>query len=144
MKLKSLIIAIAAMLIASSTLSAQTAKEVQATVAKMESSSALCNKGPEPFKTFIAKFSTDEEFMKSRLKLSEAQSTEFADLLVPSNFTAKEPFEKDGDMYYQSWGELQYQKTYLDCGWVDSYVTHTFLFERFDGKWYLHRVIADE
>ena len=82
--------------------------------------------------------------MKSRLKLSEAQSTEFADLLVPSNFTAKEPFEKDGDMYYQSWGELQYQKTYLDCGWVDSYVTHTFLFERFDGKWYLHKVIADE
>lgn len=144
MKLKSLIIAIVAMFIASSSLSAQTAKEVQATVAKMESSSALCNKGPEPFKTFIAKFSTDEEFMKSRLKLSEAQSTEFADLLVPSNFTAKEPFEKDGDMYYQSWGELQYQKTYLDCGWVDSYVTHTFLFERFDGKWYLHRVIADE
>lgn len=144
MKLKSLIIAIVAMFIASSSLSAQTAKEVQATVAKMESSSALCNKGPEPFKTFIAKFSTDEEFMKSRLKLSEAQSTEFADLLVPSNFTAKEPFEKDGDMYYQSWGELQYQKTYLDCGWVDSYVTHTFLFERFDGKWYLHRIIADE
>lgn len=144
MKLKSLIIAIVAMFIASSSLSAQTAKEVQATVAKMESSSVLCNKGPEPFKTFIAKFSTDEEFMKSRLKLSEAQSTEFADLLVPSNFTAKEPFEKDGDMYYQSWGELQYQKTYLDCGWVDSYVTHTFLFERFDGKWYLHRVIADE
>lgn len=144
MKLKSLIISIAAMFIASASLSAQTAKEVQATVAKMESSSALCNKGSEPFKTFIAKFSTDEEFMKSRLKLSEAQSTEFADLLVPSNFTAKEPFEKDGDMYYQSWGELQYQKTYLDCGWVDSYVTHTFLFERFDGKWYLHRIIADE
>lgn len=144
MKIKTLIIAIVAMFVASASMSAQTAQEVQATVAKMESKTALCNKGPESFKTFIAQFSTDEEFMKSRLKLSEAQSTEFADLLVPSNFTAKEPFEKDGDMYYQSWGELQYQKTYLDCGWVDSYVTHTFLFERFDGKWYLHKVIADE
>ena len=144
MKLKSFIIAIAAVIFGTSSMNAQTAKEVQATVSKMESKSALCNKGPEAFNSFIAKFSTDEEFMKSRIKLSEAQSTEFAELLVPSNFTAKEPFAKDGDMYYQSWGELQYQKTYLDCGWVDSYVTHTFQFERFDGKWYLYKVIADE
>ncbi len=144
MKIKSLFIAVLAFLMGGVAMSAQTAKEVQATVAKMESGSALCNKGAEPFKTFIAKFSADEEFMNSRIKLSDAQRTEFADLLVPSNFTAKEPFEKDGDMYYQSWGELQYQKTYLDCGWVDSYVTHTFMFERLDGKWYLHKVIADE
>lgn len=144
MKIRLLIIAIAAIIIGTTSMSAQTAKEVKETVAKMESKTALCNKGPEAFNTFIAKFSTDEEFMNSRIKLSDAQRTEFAELLVPSNFTAKEPFEKDGDMYYQSWGELQYQKTYLDCGWVDSYVTHTFQFERFDGKWYLHKVIADE
>ncbi len=145
MKIKSFIIAIAALIIGSASMSAQTAKEVQATVARMESSSALCNKGPEAFKTFIAQFSTDEEFMKSRIKLEkESQLTEFADLFVPSNFTAKEPFAKDDDMYYQSWGELQYQKTYLDCGWVDSYVTHTFQFERIDGKWYLRNIIADE
>lgn len=144
MKLKSFITVLVTIFICGISANAQTAKEVQETIAKMESKSALCNKGPEAFNTFIAKFSTDEEFMKSRIKLSEAQSTEFAELLVPSNFTAKEPFAKDGDMYYQSWGELQYQKTYLDCGWVDSYVTHTFQFERFDGKWYLHKVIADE
>ena len=52
--------------------------------------------------------------------------------------------DRDDDMYYQSWGELQYQKTYLYCGWVDSYLTHTFQFERIDGKWYLYRIIADE
>ena len=145
MKLKSLILAIVAVVIGSASMSAQTAKEVQETVARMESSSALCNKGPEAFKTFIDKFSTDEEFMNSRIKLEkESQLTEFAELFVPSNFTAKEPFAKDDDMYYQSWGELQYQKTYLDCGWVDSYVTHTFQFERFDGEWYLRKIIADE
>ena len=145
MKLKSLILAIVAVVIGSASMSAQTAKEVQETVARMESSSALCNKGPEAFKTFIEKFSTDEEFMNSRIKLeNEAQRTEFAELFVPSNFTAKEPFAKDDDMYYQSWGELQYQKTYLDCGWVDSYVTHTFQFERIDGVWYLRNIIADE
>ena len=144
MKAKSLIIAIVALFMGVASMNAQTAKEVQATITKMESKTALCNKGPEAFNTFIAKFSTDEEFMNSRIKLSDAQRAEFAELLVPSNFTAKEPFAKDGDMYYQSWGELQYQKTYLDCGWVDSYVTHTFQFERFDGVWYLHKVIADE
>ena len=144
MKIKSAIIALAFTAIGFSSMNAQTAEEVQATVKQMESSSALCNKGPEAFKTFIAKFSTDEEFMKSRIKLDDAQREEFANLLVPSNFTAKEPFAKDGDMFYQSWGELQYQKTYLDCGWVDSFVTHTFQFERFGGKWYLANIIADE
>lgn len=145
MKAKSLIIAIVALFMGVASMNAQTAKEVQATITKMESKTALCNKGPEAFNTFIAKFSTDEEFMNSRIKLEkESQLTEFAELFVPSNFTAKEPFAKDGDMYYQSWGELQYQKTYLDCGWVDSYVTHTFQFERIDGVWYLRNIIADE
>ena len=115
MKAKSLIIAIVALFMGVASMNAQTAKEVQATITKMESKTALCNKGPEAFNTFIAKFSTDEEFMNSRIKLEkESQLTEFAELFVPSNFTAKEPFAKDGDMYYQSWGELQYQKTYLD------------------------------
>lgn len=145
MKIKSLLFAVVAIIIGSASMSAQTAKEVRETVARMESSSAQCNKGPEAFKTFIAKFSTDEDFMNSRINLEyEAKRTEFAELFVPSNFTAKEPFAKDGDMYYQSWGELQYQKTYLDCGWVDSYVTHTFKFERINGKWYLRDIIADE
>lgn len=140
MKIKSLLIAIVTIFIGATSANAQTAQEVKESVAKMESKSALCNKGPEAFNTFIAQFSTDEEFMKSRIKLDEAQSTEFAELLIPSNFTAKEPFAKDDDMYYQSWGELQYQKTYLYCGWVDSYTTHTFHFERIDGKWYLYRI----
>ena len=71
MKLKSFIIASAAVIFGTSSMNAQTAKEVQATVSKMESKSALCNKGPEAFNSFIAKFSTDEEFMKSRIKLAE-------------------------------------------------------------------------
>jgi hypothetical protein len=144
MNVKSVIIAFVISLIGSVSLNAQTAQEIQTSISKMESKSALCNKGPEAFKTFIAQFSSDEEFMKSRIKLDETQQTKFAELLVPSNFTAKKPFAKDGDMYYQAWGELQYNKTYLDCGWVDSYITHTFLFERIDGKWHLKKVIADE
>ena len=98
MKIKSLFIAIVALVIDCVSANAQTAQEVKETVAKMESKTALCNKGPEAFNVFIAKFSSDEEFMKSRIKLDEAQSTEFAELLVPSNFTAKEPFAKDDDM----------------------------------------------
>lgn len=144
MKVKSFIIAIVISLISAISLNAQTAQEIQTSITKMESKSALCNKGPEAFKTFIAQFSSNEEFMKSRIKLEESQQSKFAELLVPSNFTAKEPFAKDGDTYYQAWGELQYNKTYLDCGWVDSFITHTFLFERVNGKWHLTKVIVDE
>ena len=100
MKIKSLILAVVAIFLGMASANAQTAQEVKETVAKMESKTALCNKGPEAFNTFIAKFSTDEEFMKSRIKLSEDQSTEFAELLVPSNFTAKEPFAKDDDVLF--------------------------------------------
>lgn len=144
MTVKSFIIAIVISLIGTVSLNAQTAQEVKASISKMENKSALCNKGSEAFKTFISQFSSDEEFMKSRIKLEETQQSKFAELLVPSNFTAKEPFAKDEDMYYQAWGELQYNKTYLDCGWVDSFITHTFLFERVNGKWHLTKVIADE
>lgn len=144
MSLKSVIFTLGFFFISIISINAQTAKEIKESIAKMENKSAQCNKGSEAFNIFIAKFSTDEEFMKSRIKLSEDQSTKYAELIIPSNFTAKEPFAKDNDMYYQAWGELQYQKTYLDCGWVDSFITHTFLFERIDGKWYLAKVIADE
>ena len=56
MKAKSLIIAIVALFMGVASMNAQTAKEVQATITKMESKTALCNKGPEAFNTFIAKF----------------------------------------------------------------------------------------
>ena len=142
MKFRLLIVAIMACIACS--VSAQTAKEVQDSEARMQNKSTACNGGPEAFNVFIAKFSTDEQFMTSRVKLDETQLTQFADLIVPSNFMAKTPFAEDDDMYYQSWGELQYKKAYLDCGWVDSYMTHSFLFERIDGVWYLSKVIADE
>lgn len=126
------------------TVNAQTAAEVNATVKKMMSASTPCNQGTEPFKEFIAKFSTDKDFMESRLRLSEQQRQEYADLLVPSNFTAKVPFAKDDDEYYQSWGELQFAKAYLECGWVDSYCTHTFEFVRDGQKWYLAKIVPGE
>lgn len=138
------IAAIAALLCTANNAQAQTAAEVDATVSKVMSAKAPCNQGPEAFKTFIAKFSTDKEFMESRLKLTDDQREKYSSLLVPDNFTAKRPFAKDGDEYYQAWGEIQYTQVYLDCGWVDSYVTHTFEFKRISGKWYLDKVVPGE
>ena len=57
MKIKSLILAVVAIFLGMASANAQTAQEVKETVAKMESKTALCNKGPEAFNTFIAKFS---------------------------------------------------------------------------------------
>lgn len=124
---------------------AQTAAEVNATEKKMTSASAPCNKGPEAFKTFIEKFNSDQEFLDSRLAVGDAQKAKFAELLVPGNFAAKTPAPKGDDEWYQSWGEIQYNKVYLDCGWVDSYVEHTFEFIRnAKGEWTLGKVVAGE
>lgn len=123
---------------------AQTAADVEATNKKMMAASTPCNQGPEPFKDFIAKFSTDEAFMNSRLKLSDAEREKYAAVLVPSEFTAKKPFPKDGDEWYQAWGELQFAKAYLMCGWVDSFVDYIFEFTRQNGQWYLSKIVAEE
>lgn len=126
------------------TANAQTAAEVNASDKKMMAASTPCNQGAEPFKQFIVKFNTDQEFLNSRLKLSDEQRQKYASLLVPGNFCAKVPFAKDDDEYYQMWGELQFRKAYLDCGWVDSYATHTFEFIREGDKWYLGKVVPGE
>lgn len=120
---------------------AQTAADVNETVKRMQAASTPCNGGPEAFSSFIAKFSTDRDFMLSRIKLSDAQRQEYASLLVPSNFTAMTPTPKDGEEWYQMWGELQFNKAYLTCGWVDSYTEYTFEFIRVNGKWYLGKVV---
>lgn len=141
-KISKLMLLIVAMICGSLVgVNAQTAAEVEATNKKMMAASTACNQGTEPFKNFIAKFSTDKEFMESRIKLSAEQREKYAAELVPETFTAKTPFAKDGDEWYQDWGELQYNKTYLECGWVDSYVEYIFVFERKDGKWYLSDVV---
>ena len=124
---------------------AQTAAEVNATQKKMTAATAPCNKGPESFKTFIEKFNSDAEFLNSRVAIDDAQREKFASLLVPGNFCAKTPAPKGDDEWYQSWGEIQYNKVYLDCGWVDSYVEHTFEFVRnAKGEWTLGKVGAGE
>lgn len=146
MKRFSKFFAVIALLAASFSFSAvaQTAAEVEATNKRMLSASTPCNQGPEAFKDFIAKFSTDRDFMESRIKLSAEQRQQYANLLEPSEFTAKKPFDKDGEEWYQSWGELQFAKAYLECGWVDSYVEYIFEFIRENGKWYLGKVVAEE
>ncbi len=126
---------------------AQTAKEVEATQRKMMAASTPCNGAPEAFKTFIAKFATDSTFMAERIMLSDEQSEKYGELLVPSTFTIVTPYDKEGDgeLYYQSWGELQYNKVYLSCGWVDSYDEHTFEFTRQKGGyWYLTKIVPGE
>lgn len=143
MKLRVLLISLIALFAV--LMQAQTAAEVEETVKRIEASSSKCNMGPEAFKTFIAKFSTNETFFNSRISLTDEQKETYKDILLPENMKAKEPFAKDDEMYYQSWGEGQYSKVYLECGWVDSYVTHIFEFSRAKaGKWYLTNIIVDE
>lgn len=143
--MKKILIALTMLLGIAVSSNAQTAAEVKATDAKMMAAKTPCNGAPEAFKTFIAKFSTDAEFLNSRLALTDEQREKYADLLVPANFTAKTPFDKDGEEYYQAWGELQYNKVYLCCGWVDSYDTHTFEFTRGKGGlWTLSKIVPGE
>ncbi len=124
---------------------AQTAAEVNATQKKMLAASTPCNGAPEAFKTFIEKFSTDKDFMDSRISVTADQREKYADLLVPANFVAKAPYDKDGETLYQSWGELQYNKVYLCCGIVDEYDTHTFEFTRDKkGLWTLSKIVPGE
>lgn len=122
---------------------AQTRADIQASIKKMESPSTPCNQGAEPFKQFIAQFSTDADFMTSRLKLSDAQREKYADILKPETFKAMGPEERDGEEYYQAWGEMQYGQAYLDCGWVDSFSEYTMEFKRLDGKWYLAKIVVE-
>ncbi len=121
--------------------------DVTESVVLMENASEPWNQG-ESFSSFIKKFSSDEQFMLSRVRLTSAQQKDYKDLLVPSNFEAKTPFEKEGgeegELYYQMWGEMQYSTVHLDCGWVDSYYTHTYEFKRLGGKWYLSKIVPGE
>lgn len=142
MKNRLLALALAAVA-AIASVSAQTAADVEASVKRMESKAADCNQGAEPFSGFIAKFSTDKDFMESRLKISDEQRNRFAELLLPEEFVAKVPFAKDGDQYYQAWGELQRNSAYLDCGFVDSFSDHTFEFKRIGEKWYLAKIVTE-
>lgn len=120
--------------------------DVKASIESMKDSEEVWNQGAEPFSRFIEKFSTDEEFCNSRIKLTVAQRAEYKSILSPSNFEAKLPHvRQDGeDMYYQQWGEMQRNTVYLDCGWVDSYYTHTFEFKRIGGKWVLAKIVPGE
>lgn len=121
-------------------------KDVKESVENMKNGAEVWNQGAEPFSQFIEKFSTDEEFCNSRIKLTAAQRAEYKSVLAPSNFVAKLPYEPNpGDgLYYQQWGEMQRNTVYLDCGWVESYYTHTFEFKRIGGKWVLAKIVPGE
>lgn len=145
MKLVHLIL-VSASLFSPMTIQAQTASEVEATNKKVMAASTPCNSGTEPFKDFLKKFNTDKTFMESRMAISDSQKEKFAAVLVPSTFMAKAPFEKDGEMFYQMWGEVQGMKVYLECGWVDSFYEHTFEFQRKNGnsEWYLTNIVLGD
>lgn len=145
MKLIHLIIASAAMILPMN-VQAQTAADVKSTDKKVMAASTPCNAGTEPFKDFLKKFNTDKTFMESRLAISDSQKEKYAAVLEPSTFMAKTPFEKDGEMFYQMWGEIQGMKVYLECGWVDSYYEYTFEFQRKNGNsdWYLTNIVTGD
>lgn len=135
------LIAIAAL---STAASAQTPAEVEATIKKMQNPATPSNAAPEAFRTFLEKFSTDQEFFNSRLALPEAEKTANAEILKPENMKGMLPFSKDGEMFYQAFGELQYNKAYLECGYVDSFCTHIYEFTRKNGKWVLSHIVPGD
>lgn len=65
--------------------------DVKDSIEAMKNCAEVWNQGAEPFCQFIEKFSTDEDFCNSRIKLSAAQRAEYKSILTPSNFEAKLP-----------------------------------------------------
>lgn len=116
--------------------------EVEASIKKMNGNDKH-NSGPEPFKEFIAKFSTDENFMNERIALDAAAREKYADLLTPSTFTAKLPVIADNngteDVYYQIWDEMQFHTVHLNCCW-DGVLENNIIFMKKNGKWYLDSI----
>lgn len=117
-------------------------QEVKASIVKMEGAGKQ-NQGPEPFKQFIEKFSTDSAFMASRITLPAAQAEKYAHLLKPSTFEAKMPVIMDNegadDIYYQLWDEMQFHTVHLDCLW-DGIIAYVIIFDRKNGKWSLAEI----
>lgn len=116
--------------------------EVEESIAKMQGNGNQ-NAGPEPFKDFIAKFSTDSTFMNERIGLDAASRERYADLLTPDTFTAKLPVIADNngidDVYYQIWDEMQFHTVHLNCCW-DGVLENNFIFMKKNGKWYLDQI----
>lgn len=116
--------------------------DVEASVRKMNGNDKH-NAGPEPFKEFIAKFSTDEAFMNERIALDDKAREKYADLLTPSTFTAKLPVIADNngtdDVYYQIWDEMQFHTVHLNCCW-DGVLENNIIFMKKNGKWYLDAI----
>lgn len=116
--------------------------EVEASIKKMNGNDKH-NSGPEPFKEFITKFSTDENFMNERIALDAAAREKYADLLTPSTFTAKLPVIADNngteDVYYQIWDEMQFHTVHLNCCW-DGVLENNIIFMKKNGKWYLDAI----
>lgn len=116
--------------------------QVEASIKKMNGNDKH-NAGPEAFKDFIAKFSTDEAFMNERIALDDKAREKYADLLTPSTFTAKLPAiaDNDGseDIYYQIWDEMQFHTVHLNCCW-DGVLENNIIFMKKDGKWYLETI----
>lgn len=150
MKIKA-IIAAAAIMIGAATAAAQYdlkaaaegyKAEVEASVKKMQGNDKH-NAGPEPFKDFIAKFSTDSAFMAERITLDDAAKAKYADKLMPSTFTAKMPViaDNDGmeDVFYQIWDEMQFHTVHLNACW-DGVLANNYIFMRKNGKWYLDQI----
>ncbi len=116
--------------------------EVEASIKKMNGNDKH-NAGPEPFKEFIAKFSTDENFMNERIAIDAAAREKYADMLTPSTFTAKMPVIADNngteDVYYQIWDEMQFHTVHLNCCW-DGVLENNIIFMKKNGKWYLDSI----
>lgn len=145
MKTLSKILILIALMLTATSVSAQTAAEVEASVKRMQNPATFSNAAPEAFSKFIAQFSTDSDFFNSRLALPEAEKTENAAILKPELMKAMTPFSKDGEMFYQAFGELQYHKAYLECGYVDSYCTHIYEFSRDkNGRWVLSHIVPGD
>ncbi len=125
---------------ASSVVSAQYDAKACRTVA---SASSACNKGTEPFRTFIAKFRKSEKFRKARSRFSDEMSEWSLKYFMGWQMRFKTfKLNERCDKSYATWYDVSANKVCYSCGndWGDCEIdggsgadVH---FERIDGKWY--------
>lgn len=90
-----------------------------------------CNQGKEPLKDFICRYTHDEKFRKSRIKIEGRDTDSIFTRSANQNFKFYFEFGVT-----KSWDELSYLRArFIATAAMD--VTESFYFSRIDDKWYL-------
>lgn len=100
----------------------------------LESDTAACNRGPEPFKQFVAHFSKDSSFRESRIRLCDGSESVSVDTdendLIQHN--------PDDEGFFSAWSIVRADSVVFTSGWLNSEVAEEYTFARGDnGLWFL-------